>query len=492
MQTLSGSELSLNYRSKSLAVGEALRLLHWVLLSFALFSLAVLMWAHASHNPWLTEVLSTLQIKDKPRDQSELKMFLVFAGFAVFGVSRPLVQLFGTSQIRLSADTLLMPVSFLISMHGRRQRLWNDIAMATFREGSRLLLAFKSGGHATIDLNLLSPQDKEQLLVLVQMRSSSDVVDSSVGAALSLIESAAVTGHKSFTDLWEADYNRRFSQTAFVPCEPGRTLNEGRYKVLSQLAFGGLSAVYFAECESRDKVIVKESAIPGTVNSARLDKAEEMLRSEADMLVKLKHDKIVAVRDFFMESNKAYLVLDYLPGQNLRQIIARQGPMSEDVVVDWMRQLTEILRYLHSQTPAIVHRDISPDNIMLCPDGNLKIIDFGAAMEFLVTATGTLVGKQCYMSPEQFKGKATTQSDIYSLGATIYFLLTGREPEPLAEAHLEDEGATPTPLQQLIIDCTRLDRKARVASADQLRTRLANIRVESDSHTIAVAKYGKV
>jgi serine/threonine protein kinase len=105
------------------------------------------------------------------------------------------------------------------------------------------------------------------------------------------------------------------------------------------------------------------------------------------------------------------------------------------VVVRWLLEAAKILQYLHSQSPPLIHRDVTPDNLVLARDGCLSLIDFGAANALLGTATGTLVGKQSYIAPEQFRGKAGLSSDIYSLGATVYFALTGREPEPLTELH---------------------------------------------------------
>jgi serine/threonine protein kinase len=96
-----------------------------------------------------------------------------------------------------------------------------------------------------------------------------------------------------------------------------------------------------------------------------------------------------------------------------------------------MKQILTVLIYLEQQSPPVVHRDLTPENIVFRPQGNLAVIDFGAANEFIGTATGTVVGKQGYIAPEQFRGKAELKSDIYSLGCTAHFLLTGREPEAL-------------------------------------------------------------
>jgi len=120
---------------------------------------------------------------------------------------------------------------------------------------------------------------------------------------------------------------------------------------------------------------------------------------------------------------------------------------------------------LHSQNPPIIHRDVTPDNLVLDRTGSIKLIDFGAANEFIATATGTLVGKQSYISPEQFRGKAVPQSDIYALGCTLYYLATGVDPEALSQSTLTSEAtAKMTALSALISSCTAMEVEDRLSS----------------------------
>jgi serine/threonine-protein kinase len=135
--------------------------------------------------------------------------------------------------------------------------------------------------------------------------------------------------------------------------------------------------------------------------------------------------------------------------------------------------MSDVLQYLHSQHPPVIHRDISPDNIVINKAGDAVLIDFGAANEFVGEATGTLVGKQAYMSPEQIRGKVTPQSDIYSLGATIYFLLTGKDPEPLTSSRPRKiDQSISAPLDDLVHACTKLDLAERIKDASELSERL--------------------
>jgi eukaryotic-like serine/threonine-protein kinase len=270
--------------------------------------------------------------------------------------------------------------------------------------------------------------------------------------------------------------NRHFSSVTFIPLEPNRTLQDGRLKVLRQLSFGGFSAVYLAQTGVGEKVVIKESVIPTNQKTASWSDAERMLEKEAHLLMQLSHPQIVKARDFFVENGKVYLVLDYLPGENLRQIVHQKGPRRESQVIHWAHQLAEVIAYLHAQNPPIIHRDISPDNIIIGAEGKLVLIDFGASNEFITTATGTCVGKQAYVPPEQFKGKATLASDIYALGATLYFVLTGSDPEALSQSHPQIvKPAVSKPMDEFIAACTCLELNERIRTAEEVLSRLSKV-----------------
>src|SRR6185295_5237035 len=150
---------------------------------------------------------------------------------------------------------------------------------------------------------------------------------------------------------------------------------------------------------------------------------------------KLQHSNIGQYYDIFVEYHRCYLVLEHINGKSLRAIVEESGPLGESQVVNLAKQMGEILQHLHGQSPPVVHRDFTPENLILDQDGTLKLIDFNVAQELEESATRTIVGKHSYLPPEQFRGKACPQSDIYALGATLYFLLTGEEPEPITVAH---------------------------------------------------------
>ncbi|HMY04156.1 MAG TPA: serine/threonine-protein kinase, partial [Candidatus Obscuribacter sp.] len=275
---------------------------------------------------------------------------------------------------------------------------------------------------------------------------------------------------------WEEELSRRFCPTAFVPLEPGMVLRNGTLKVLRHLALGGLSAVYLCQLDERQLVVLKEAVVADDATESAQDKAREMLDREAAMLLKLKHDNIVKVMDYFVEQKRNYLMLEYINGQDLRQLVKQNGPQSESTVVTWALTMTSILKYLHEQDPPLIHRDFTPDNLVLSPDGSIIVIDFGAANEFIGNATGTFVGKHAFIAPEQFRGKAVVQSDIYALGCTLFFLLTGKEPEALSTSdpreHVPDLSKE---LAEIVVSCTQMESKDRYQSAAQLMPVLARL-----------------
>ena len=178
--------------------------------------------------------------------------------------------------------------------------------------------------------------------------------------------------------------------------------------------------------------------------------------------------------DHFVEDNRNYLLIEYIQGQTLRQIMHEDGQQTEEKVLSFAIQIAEILQYLHNQEIPIIHRDLTPDNLILSPRGKLFLIDFGSANEFVGAATGTLVGKHAYMAPEQIRGKATPASDIYSFGQTIYYCLSGCDPLPLLPSSI---AQPPTNLagvlNSLIKQCTNLEAEQRPKLSEILTSLLS-------------------
>ena len=364
---------------------------------------------------------------------------------------------------------------FLANTYGfRRNFAWAAIHKAQLHTGAdrrELVLYTTDGFPVYLNVACMAPNELEQLLVGIDVWAAHCEKD----PELELLQDELQKGSDqkllpSYTAMWDDELSRRFSSTAYVPLEPGQHLQNGRLKVLSQVSFGGLSAVYLCQKNERELVVLKEAVIPGDGSGDVKSKALELFEREAQILMKLDHPKIMKVLDHFVDSERHYLLLEYHTGQDLKQFVKHNGPPGEETVCAWALEIASILEYLHDQEPPIIHRDLTPDNLVLGTDGSIVMIDFGAANEFVGKATGTLVGKQSFIAPEQFRGKATTQSDLYALGCTLHFLLTGAEPVPLSVSHPRKINSAVSPrMDELVASLTAMNVQDRVESATHLK-----------------------
>jgi tRNA A-37 threonylcarbamoyl transferase component Bud32 len=415
-----------------------------------------------------------------------------------------LAMLMRERRILLRQAGLTFPAHMWGPLLFRRHRTWGDIGavgltdeqLATSGshslpgrhdrkpglEDRQMVFYFQSGGTARVNLEQLAMSDLENFFKASKHWGSTAVIAPElIDLKRKLFSGPKKTQQVSFTTLWEEDLQAHFTATTFVPLDKGRSLQNGRFKVLSQLAAGGLSAIYLAEMPDKRLVVLKEAVVPATADDASRNKAKVMFEREARLLLRLEHPRIARVSDHFIEGGRDYLVLEYIRGQSLRQLVSQAGPQSEEQVLLWAGEIAQILKYLHDQDPPIIHRDISPDNLVLREDGKLFLIDFGAANEFVGTATGTLIGKQCYIAPEQFRGKAAPASDIYGLGGTLFFLLTGQEPEALSEAHPASVRNTLSgTIDEFVAALTRTDAQERISNADSLIKNIIRLREAPD------------
>lgn len=204
----------------------------------------------------------------------------------------------------------------------------------------------------------------------------------------------------------------------------------GSYQVLRTLGRGGMGTTYLAWDKHRTVknapllLVLKEM----NADMARIAKARELFEREARILKSLDHPGIPKYYDFFVENNHKYLVMQLIHGHNLEQFVNQRGETDPERTIKWMIQVCDILQYLHNLEPPLVHRDIKPANLMLRNlDSRLMLLDFGAVKE-LGTALETRIGVEGYSAPEQYRGKPCPQSDIFGVGTTIIFLLTGNTP----------------------------------------------------------------
>lgn len=224
-----------------------------------------------------------------------------------------------------------------------------------------------------------------------------------------------------------------------------------RYRLLEVIGEGGMALVYKAECSLLCRVVAIKILRPQYANDAEF---VERFRREARAAASLSHPNVVNIFDVGQEEGLDYIVMEYIPGDTLKNIIKREAPFSIRRALEYTRQIAEALNHAHQRN--IVHRDIKPHNILVTPDGQLKVTDFGIARAISsssFTQTGIVVGSVQYASPEQVKGGIVgPQSDLYSLGCVLYELLTGRVPFKgdtsiaIALQHLQESS---TPIREI-------------------------------------------
>lgn len=274
-----------------------------------------------------------------------------------------------------------------------------------------------------------------------------------------------------YTELWLQALSQPPKRERLTPLHEGALLRDSQYEILGRLGVGGQGTAYGArEIDNNHAVVLKEFILPVYVDVNVRRQSVEKMQNEAEILSKLNHDRIVKLIDFFIEDHRGYLVLERIDGQSLRQKVSESGRLTETEVRSLALQMCDMLEYLHGLEPPVVHRDFTPDNLILSKDGVLKLVDFNVAQQQESTATGTVVGKHCFISPEQFRGKPTTQSDIYSMGATLFYLLTGEDPEPITCSHPKKqiEGLSDS-IDEIVAKSTALSAPKRYLKASEIR-----------------------
>lgn len=271
------------------------------------------------------------------------------------------------------------------------------------------------------------------------------------------------------------------------------TILDGKYKILSEIDRGGMSVVYLALNEKANKTwAVKEVRKDGGND---IEVVKQSLAAETEMLKKLNHPNLPSIIDVIEDEDTVMIVMDYVEGRTLQKLLddSRQEngvsrPLDPELVLDWSKQLCDVLGYLHSRKPPIIYRDLKPSNIMLCPDGKIEVLDFGTAREYKqygIADTKNL-GTKGYAAPEQFGGKGQTdaRTDIYNLGATMYHLLTGYSPadtnfeiKPIGDlvTYYKNTG-----LEKVVAKCCMADPEERYQNCTELMYALEHVHDQDD------------
>ena len=265
------------------------------------------------------------------------------------------------------------------------------------------------------------------------------------------------------------------------------SLVDGKYKILNKVGQGGMSVVYLAMNEKANKQwAIKEVRKDGVKD---FEIIKQGLVVETDMLKRLSHPSLPSIIDVIDNEDTFLIVMDYIQGNPLSKALEEYGAQPQEYVIEWAKQLCDVLGYLHTRTPAIIYRDMKPSNIMLKPDGNVTLIDFGTAREYKEKnlADTTCLGTVGYAAPEQFGGMGQTdaRTDIYCLGATLYHLVTGRNPTEPPYEILPIRQVNPSlssGLERIIMKCTQRNPEDRYQSCAELMYALENYEQIDDLH----------
>lgn len=349
------------------------------------------------------------------------------------------------------------------------------------QEGNRSILRLETSA-------IVDEQSKQDLLSAIKYFMPAEQIDASISELLNPTDLA------SYTQLWLNSLGNESTRRLDGKLSPGQILKNGTFEIIDFLGAGGQASVYLAKIrsvlskESMDSVetipelsntqaiVLKEFILPSHAGADLSVRSMSNIQKELDLMKRLQHPNIVQYHDIFVEDHRCYLVLEHIDGKSLRTMVEESGPLCQDQVLALALQMAEILQFLHTQIPPIVHRDFTPENLILDQKGVLKLIDFNVAQELEERATRTIVGKHSYLPPEQFRGKACPQSDIYALGATLYFLLTGDEPEPITCLHpiVKDETLS-SQVDALVAHATELELEQRFLNASDILKELAEL-----------------
>ncbi|MGD9682127.1 MAG: serine/threonine protein kinase, partial [Candidatus Obscuribacterales bacterium] len=373
------------------------------------------------------------------------------------------------ARIHLS-DRGIMAENPLVSLSWRP---WSDLdEVATISKGKEKILSLKFRGQSRLKVPVknLSRADLVSIIKKADERAEHCRFDE---ATIDL-KKALIEEERS----QKSDTSSRFESTIFAVGQVGDMVLDGAYRIVKQLATRPLSAVYLARDQKGALVVLKQFVTPD--QSEKSSNWKDSLKREYEILRTCENNALARVLDIVEEAGSTYLIVEYIEGENLRQIIDRHGKRKESTTRAIALELARAVSYLHEREPAIVHRDLTPDNLMIDREGRLRVIDFGAAHEFIEGVTGTLIGKQCYIAPEQLRGDIDPRSDIYSFGCSLYFLITGRDPEALKQSDPKAEGYILTDeLNEIIKKCTSFEPENRLGSFEQILGILAGDRDEN-------------
>ncbi|MBX9689429.1 MAG: serine/threonine protein kinase [Candidatus Obscuribacterales bacterium] len=419
------------------------------------------------------DVIKSLPIKGWFRDFAILR-----AEHVPFQIEWKNVQSISYHSMELPAEKLVNVPEFFRPI---QQVLELTESISKKLELSSTLLEIKDNERSlNIRLAELSKEQKAQLFFCIRKYAPSIYLNESVQEALI---GSAVLREAKYTEIWFDVFNSERLDS--VPqLKSGDSLRNGKYKIVDALGSGGQAVVYKAINTEGQTVVLKQyQLVPGESLEVMIESARAF-ETESTLLSQLNNKNIVRLNELFYEQSRVYLVLEHVEGKTLRELINESGHISEAKALELSLQLCDILSYLHEQQ--IVHRDFTPDNIILQPSGELKLIDFSVAQSERNLRRGECAGKHSYSPPEQFRAEAVAQSDIYALAASLFFLSTGNDPEPInVSSPRKFNKELSERFNKIVERGTALELENRYESADLLKADLLAL-INESTGTVAL------
>jgi hypothetical protein len=405
---------------------------------------------------------------------------MLWTGVALMGIGFALVRVFSPVFVFVDSKSI---------GQGMRFFPWEDVESISLNRTSEFSDPLEGILHIfhrnefnplSIDLSQIAePKRRSDLLRLVEKYAAGAKFNAEFLRATNTLVDI------KFTDIWlqsgEADDGAGSTQqdSSIV----GTELAGGAYEVESLLGYGGQGVTYLAQAKvsrGRDaapagQVVIKEVVLPTHAEVRIQQDAVTAFERGAELLQKMTHPQIVKLWDHFIENGRAYLILEYIQGRTLRSLVEQVGVLPLHTVLKMADELCDILQYLHSQNPQVIHCDLAPDNLILTPGETIKLVDFDVARVLDARRYSFIAGRPSYTPPEQFRGKPCVQSDIYALGAIMHFLLYGNDPAAFGHEDVAPNVETRTPIDQLISRCMSFEVDDRPPSAEDLRKELRAI-----------------
>jgi serine/threonine protein kinase len=348
-------------------------------------------------------------------------------------------------------------------------------AVAIYGPGDSIVLDWKArrltkmsplANTSFLNLSALSSSEKDELFTALSRFVPQELLTPEVlYLQVQALSGKANSDLSGYTQIWLDEYNANFELSNNVTLAPGAKCGNGRFVISMTIAVRFNSSTYLASSFAGEKVVIKELVAPldgdDENDNVVQKKLLEQFNREAAILAELAHPSIVEVVDHFIENHRSYIVMTHAQGQNIREYVRLNGALPEAEVLKIALQMAGVLQYLHHHNPIILHRDFTPDNLVYAPDGSIKVVDFGAANLYNTGKTATLIGKQNYMPPEQLRGKPSPASDIYAFGASLSYLLTGKDLPSMGKLPTFDESRVSSELIALIQRCTAFEPEER-------------------------------